>query len=187
MKKNNDYQKIIKKYQQLNDFTLSRDDLALYRNIKINLEMNSLSLDDSSIYHHRFNNQVNQIDIKNNDDLILISNVSGGICYGNSSFYQYSLLNKELVEKNPGKYLIKNLRHPDMPSSIYKDLWVTIVAGKMWSGIICNRNLKNQDYWQFVNIFPILEGGKIVNYIAFNKAAPTQVVDEVILLYRVIP
>jgi len=39
------------------------------------------------------------------------------------------------------------LKHPDIPSKIYKELWSTIVSGKIWTGDILNKNKDGENYW----------------------------------------
>lgn len=39
------------------------------------------------------------------------------------------------------------LRHPDMPAEVFRDLWVTLKAGRPWSGVIKNRCKNGDHYW----------------------------------------
>ncbi|GEM_PF-453111 len=39
------------------------------------------------------------------------------------------------------------VRHPDIPSSIYKEMWDTLKKGISWSGEIKNRRKDGSDYW----------------------------------------
>ena len=39
------------------------------------------------------------------------------------------------------------LRHPDMPSEVFRDLWHTLKAGRPWSGILKNRCKNGDHYW----------------------------------------
>ena len=57
------------------------------------------------------------------------------------------------------------LRHPDMPSSIYKELWQTIRAGKTWEGEIKNRHKNGGFYWVKSIIRPDYDANdKVVSY-----------------------
>ncbi len=183
----NRYEELIQKYQTLNEFTLSQEDMDLYKSFRDKLESYLVSEEETRGYSSRFTDQKNVFGLKPFDDIIVIANIRGCICYANSSFYSYSCVDKAGIDSNPGTFYINNLRHPDMPKTIFKDLWETIRDGRMWSGVICNRNLRNQDYWQIVNIFPIIENGEITNYIAFNKRAPESIIAEIISFYRKIP
>ncbi|MBK9218039.1 MAG: methyl-accepting chemotaxis protein [Uliginosibacterium sp.] len=39
------------------------------------------------------------------------------------------------------------LRHPDMSAEVFRDLWVTLKAGRPWSGVIKNRCKNGDHYW----------------------------------------
>lgn len=182
--KMNPFAELIQKYQALNDFTLSQENMDLYKSIREKLESLTSVERKEHDYSYRFNMKSIVISIKPSDDIIVVANTKGCVCYANPNFYAYSGVDEKTIELNPGSFSINTLRHPDMPKSIFEDLWNTINDGKIWSGIICNRNLRNQDYWQIVNIFPIFDNGEIVNYIAFNKKAPESVISEVVNIYR---
>ena len=52
------------------------------------------------------------------------------------------------------------IRHPDMPSSIYKDLWGTIKQNKTWKGEIKNLRKDGSSYWVSAVIEPIFDKQK---------------------------
>ncbi|NOQ30534.1 MAG: PAS domain S-box protein [Helicobacteraceae bacterium] len=54
------------------------------------------------------------------------------------------------------------VRHPDMPSEIFKELWETIQSGKKWSGTVKNRKKDGGYYWVNAHIEPIFNSEKIV-------------------------
>ncbi|MEA1917277.1 MAG: diguanylate cyclase [Campylobacterota bacterium] len=49
------------------------------------------------------------------------------------------------------------LRHPDVPSALYKNLWKTIIAGKTWYGEIKNQKKDGSFYWVDVIIAPLFD------------------------------
>jgi PAS domain S-box-containing protein len=49
-------------------------------------------------------------------------------------------------------------------ATFYKDLWGTIVCGRVWQGEVCNRKKNGELYWVEATIFPILD----------RKGAPLQ-------------
>ena len=61
------------------------------------------------------------------------------------------------------------VRHPDMNSIIYKDLWNTIEAGKNWHGTIKNRKKDGNTYWVNINISPEYQNANIVGYMAVKE------------------
>jgi diguanylate cyclase (GGDEF)-like protein/PAS domain S-box-containing protein len=52
------------------------------------------------------------------------------------------------------------VRHPDMPSSIYKDMWGTIKENKKWKGEIKNLRKDGSSYWVSSVIEPIFDKQK---------------------------
>jgi len=48
------------------------------------------------------------------------------------------------------------VRHPDMPSEIFKELWETLHNGESWRGIIKNRKKDGGFYWVDAHIEPIV-------------------------------
>lgn len=47
------------------------------------------------------------------------------------------------------------VRHPDMPKTLYEDMWGTILSGEVWEGEIKNRRKDGSHYWVDVHIEPI--------------------------------
>jgi len=69
----------------------------------------------------------------------------------------------DLVGKSPNI-----LRHPDMPSAIFKDLWRTITKGATWKGEIKNLKADGSFYWTDTTITPNYDiNGKHIGYSAF--------------------
>lgn len=67
--------------------------------------------------------------------LISITNLKGIIVYASDAFCKISgYSKKELIGKSHNI-----VRHPDMSSSIYEELWKTIKRGEVWSGEIKNK------------------------------------------------
>jgi diguanylate cyclase (GGDEF)-like protein/PAS domain S-box-containing protein len=55
------------------------------------------------------------------------------------------------------------IAHPDMDKSVYKDLWDTIKAGRVWKGEIRNRSGRGNDYWVNATISPTYSSEGIIN------------------------
>ncbi len=68
------------------------------------------------------------------------------------------------------------IRHPDMPSAAFNDLWYDIKQGKSWMGIVKNRCKNGDFYWVDAYITPIFTNGKITGYQSVrSKPTKTQV------------
>ena len=89
------------------------------------------------------------------------ADLHGTITFVNSKFCVVSQYTREeLIGKGHNV-----LRHPDMPKAIFKHMWTTIKAGRVFRGIIKNRAKDGRCYWVDATIVPIVENGKIVKYI----------------------
>lgn len=81
------------------------------------------------------------------------SDASGLITYVNDKFVEVSgYSRKELIGKN--HRIVKSNHHS---KSFYKDIWQTIISGKIWSGEIKNRKKNGEDYWVESTIIPFLD------------------------------
>jgi methyl-accepting chemotaxis protein len=70
-------------------------------------------------------------------------------------------------------------RHPDMPKSVFKEMWATIGKGKIFRGIIKNRKKDGSAYWVDALIAPVLgPNGKPVKYIGVRYVITEQVVKQ---------
>ncbi|MEA2019897.1 MAG: nitrate- and nitrite sensing domain-containing protein, partial [Campylobacterota bacterium] len=49
------------------------------------------------------------------------------------------------------------IRHPDMPKSVFKNLWGTIQSGKNWQGRVKNLKKDGSYYWVYANIEPLFD------------------------------
>lgn len=50
------------------------------------------------------------------------------------------------------------VRHPDMPSEAYRDMWDTLSRGRPWSGIVKNRRKNGDFYWVKATATPLADG-----------------------------
>ena len=61
------------------------------------------------------------------------------------------------------------VRHPDMPSAAFKDMWATIGRGKVWHGEVKNKKKDGSHYWVEATIAPVLGAdGKPERYIGIR-------------------
>lgn len=57
------------------------------------------------------------------------------------------------------------VRHPDMPSSVFKNMWEVISSGKIWKGEVLNLKKDGGFYWVNTTISPYLdENNNILGY-----------------------
>jgi len=97
------------------------------------------------------------------DQNVLISrtNLSGKITEVSKAFCDISgYSEKELLGKNHNI-----VRHPDMPKTIYEDMWKTIKKEKVWQGEIKNKTKDGGIYWVNTTVSPEYnEKGILIGY-----------------------
>lgn len=70
-------------------------------------------------------------------------------------------------------------RHPDMPKSVFKEMWATIGRGRIFRGVVKNRCKDGSPYWVDALIAPVLgSDGKPVKYIGVRYVITDQVLRE---------
>lgn len=81
----------------------------------------------------------------------------GRITYCNKAFTAVSGFSLDELIGSPHNII----RHPDMPSEVFRDMWATISQGRPWVGIIRNRGRSGADFWVKSCISPAPGGGYI--------------------------
>ena len=88
------------------------------------------------------------------------TDLNGKITYANDTFLEISGFTKdELIGKNHNV-----VRHPDMPNTIFKNLWKTIKEKKQWNGNVKNLRKDNGFYWVNATISGVYKDGILVEY-----------------------
>ena len=93
------------------------------------------------------------IDAINGVAIVTKTDVKGNITYANKMFCKisgYSI--SELIGSSQNI-----IRHPDVDSKIYKELWEQIQNGKSWKGTIKNKAKDGTAYFVKSYIFPLLD------------------------------
>lgn len=129
------------------------------------------------------NNQpVTQREIDYGDHVALVSktDLQGIITYVNDSFVRISGFSREeLIGKNHNI-----VRHPDMPSWAFEDLWKTVKNGHPWRGFVKNRAKNGDHYWVRATVSPITHKGEITGYLSLRKKPTKSEIAQAESLYR---
>jgi methyl-accepting chemotaxis protein len=103
------------------------------------------------------------------------SDLKGNITYVNDKLCEVSGYSREECIGRPHSMF----RHPDMPKSVFKEMWATIGKGKIFRGVIKNRCKDGSPYWVDALIAPVLgPNGKPVKYIGVRYVITEQVMRE---------
>jgi len=94
-----------------------------------------------------------------------VTNLTGRIIEVSDAFCNISGYKRyELIGKKHNL-----VRHKDMPSEAFKELWNTIKSGNTWRGKVKNLKKDGSAYWVFANVEPLYDKyGKIEAYISIR-------------------
>ncbi len=168
--KNNIYTIVITAYADQNTFLDSiKLDVKGYIVKPINIKqlLNALEI---AIKNITYNKQINILqqykEIVDQHSIVSKSDKNGKITFVNNSFCNISgYSQEELIGRSHNI-----IRDPDMPDSIFKDLWNTIKNKKIWTGQVKNRKKDGSNYYVDATICPILdENGDIIEYIGLRN------------------
>jgi diguanylate cyclase (GGDEF)-like protein/PAS domain S-box-containing protein len=111
-------------------------------NLKLNKEIKKR--EEIEVRLKSFNTLIDEHIISSSTDLKgYITDVSSAFC----KISKYS--REELIGKKQNI-----VRHPDIKSEVFQDLWKTITSGKIWDGEIRDRAKDGTDYWVHTTISP---------------------------------
>lgn len=107
-----------------------------------------------------------EIVIKEEDLIVSATDAKGNIVYTNEIFTKVSGYTKEELIGQPHNII----RHSDMPKTIFKLLWDTVLKGKPLYAFVKNTSKKGDFYWVKAYIKPILdEAGNITQIVSYRK------------------
>jgi methyl-accepting chemotaxis protein len=122
-----------------------------------------------------------QVELKTRMDQINVAcvvseaDLKGDITYVNDLLCEVSGYKREECIGQPHSMF----RHPDMPKSVFKEMWATIGKGKIFRGVIKNRCKDGSAYWVDALIAPVLgANGKPVKYIGVRYVITEQVMKQ---------
>lgn len=92
------------------------------------------------------------------------TDLRGKITYVSEAFCEISGYSQEELI---GKYH-NIVRHPDMPTSLYDDMWKRLKKGESWQGEIKNRTKDGDYYWVQAHISPLYRQGAHIGFTAIR-------------------
>ncbi len=122
----------------------------------------------------------NEIKMREGSTLVSRTDLKGTITYINQNFLDISGFSEtELIGQSHNI-----VRHPDMPSAAFQDLWDKMKAGEPWVGIVKNRCKNGDYYWVEANVTPVYRNGQITEYLSVRKVPTQEQVTDAKALYQ---
>jgi PAS domain S-box-containing protein len=113
-----------------------------------------------------------QLRLLNIFDIVAETDIEGTILYANDKFCEISGFTREELLGNTHR-IVKSGYHS---KEFYRDMWQTLLRGKLWTGEICNRKKNGEHYWVSSVIGPIFdESGKMVRFLALRRDITQQI------------
>ncbi len=105
---------------------------------------------------------------------------AGNITHCNKAFVEMSGFQEDELIGQPHHIL----RHPDMPSVAFKDLWDTVATGTKWHGYVKNLRKDGKYYWVYATVISNVRNGKVVGYASVRRKPSRTKINECIGLYK---
>ncbi len=116
------------------------------------------------------------------DDATLMSTTDpqSYVTYANAAFIQVSGFKRDEIIGEPHNFV----RHPDMPTEAFADMWATLKAGRSWTAVIKNRRKDGDHYWVRANATPVIRNGQLVGYMSVRTKPSREEIAQADALYR---
>ena len=111
--------------------------------------------------------------------LVSTTDLQSRITYCNPAFVAVSGFDRDELMGQPHNIV----RHPDMPTEAFRDMWATLASGSPWSALVKNRRKNGDHYWVEANATPVLENGQTVGYMSVRTAPTREQVQQAEALY----
>lgn len=111
--------------------------------------------------------------------IVSTTDKEGIITHVNKAFVEMSGYSEDELLGSPHSIL----RHPDMPSVAFKDLWDTVNKGVHWQGYVKNLRKDGGYYWVKATVIPNIRQGKVVSYTSVRRKPSRTKVEECLKLY----
>ena len=106
-----------------------------------------------------------EVMLRDGTAIVSKTDTRGIIAYVNRDFIEISGFTEAELIGQPHNIV----RHPDMPSEAYADLWATLKAGRPWVGMVKNRCRNGDHYWVEAHATPFFENGQVAGYMSVRK------------------
>jgi methyl-accepting chemotaxis protein len=99
----------------------------------------------------------NEIMMKEGTILVTRTDLKGVITFVNDAFVEISGYSRDELIGAPHNIV----RHPDMPMTVFEEMWNTLKKGNPWHRVIKNRTKSGDFYWVSANVMPVFENAVV--------------------------
>ncbi len=118
--------------------------------------------------------------LKDSDSIVSKTDLKGVITYINEDFVRVSGFTKaELIGADHNI-----VRHPDMPSEAFADMWKALKEDRPWTGLVKNRCKNGDFYWVVANATPLYENGQPVGFLSVRSKPSLEQIHAADAAYR---
>lgn len=116
------------------------------------------------------------------DGKLIVSrtDLNGILTHANDAFVEISGYTKEELIGKPQHIL----RHPDMPSPVFAEMWETIKAKQKWHGYVKNLCKDGSHYWVYATIVPNIRRGEVVGYTSVRRKPSRSKIESALAQYQ---
>ncbi|BCL74888.1 aerotaxis receptor [Jeongeupia sp. HS-3] len=105
--------------------------------------------------------------------------MKGRITYANPAFVDISGFAREELQGSPHNIV----RHPEMPSAAFDDMWQTLKSDQPWRGVVKNRCKSGDHYWVEAFVTPLYQNGEKAGYMSVRNVPSKAQVEAAERLY----
>ena len=130
----------------------------------------------------RNNQPITQREVEMTENSVIVSRTDekGKIAFVNDDFLAIAGFTEAELIGQPHNII----RHPDMPTQAFEDMWRDLKAGQPWSGYVKNRVKNGDHYWVHANVMPLMKDGRHSGYISIRRKPDAAVVKALEPAYR---
>jgi len=120
------------------------------------------------------------IELKDGDFIVSKTDLKGRLTYVNKIFMEIAgYTEEELLGKAHSI-----VRHPDMPKTVFKQLWDMIQSGEEIFAFVVNKTKNGDAYWVFANVTPSYDvNGNIIGYYSVRRKPNSKALEVIKPLY----
>ena len=122
----------------------------------------------------------NEVVMKPNTILVTRTDLKGIITFANDAFVEISGFTREELVGSSHNIV----RHPEMPSAAFEDMWRTLKQNRPWQGMVKNRTKTGDYYWVNANAMPLFENNVVKGFLSVRLTPSRAEIDAANQLYR---